>query len=256
MKRAQTTLQQLSDREWQDLGPKLWDVIPKGTYAWTISPNVEAKLRALVPSEKPGRADLSPLERNQALRDQLAPRLSSADVPTLYQLSAWIIRDWGGITGRPRGDKPDPLLDWAEELAGFAPATVDRFLTQRGVHRISSWSKLLAFADSERYAIYDTRVAVTLNIALRAIGEQHQFYLPAGRNDIVARAAAALGAVDRPLGYFDYLSLLRALEAERGQTFLSAETTLFAAAPQLAERLMAEMDRHLDEACNLSCPSQ
>jgi hypothetical protein len=252
-KRAQTAQQQITDTEWRSLAPQLWDIIPHVTYDWKISSAAEAKLGTLVTYDSSRFAGMSPIERNQALRDLIAPRLASADISDLYLLSAWIIRDWGGITGRPRGDKQDPLLAWAKGLVGFAPATVEGFLVERGLERVSSWSKLLAFADSDRYAIYDTRVAVTLNIALRAVGERRQFHLPTGRNDVVARAAAALGSVKRPLGYLDYLSALRALVSERGQTFLSAETTLFAAAPHLAEKLMAKMDEYLADACSMSC---
>lgn len=246
MKRAQTALQQLSDTEWLALAPKLWDVLPQVAYDWKMSADVEAKLRTLVPCEGLSFVDQGPLERNQALRDRIAPRLASANVSELHQLSDWIVRDWGKI-------KQEPSFAWAEALLGFAPATVEQFLSERGVDRISSWSKLLAFADSDRYAIYDTRVAIALNIGLRAIGETRQFHLPDGRNVIVTRAASALGKVKRPLGYLDYLSLLRAMVSERGQTLLSAETTLFAAAPHMAEKLMARMDDYLAEACSMSC---
>lgn len=245
-KRRQPALQQLSDEEWRALAPKLWDVLPQIAYDWEISTRAEAKLRTLVPCNGVRFADLAPLDRNQALRDQIAPHLASANVSELQKLSIWIIQDWGGI-------KHEPDIAWSRALVGFEPETVQQFVMDRGVERIPSWSKLLAFADSDRYAIYDTRVAITLNIALRAIGETRQFHLTDGRNVIVARASAALGKTKRPLGYPDYLSLLRALVSERGQTFLSAETTLFSAAPELAERLMAGMDDYLAVACKMSC---
>lgn len=245
-KRTQVGLQQLSDAEWRVLGPRLWDVLPEVTYDWAISADVEAKLRTLVPVEGHLFAGQPPLECNQRLRARISPLLATANVAQLHQLSVWIICHWGGI-------KQEPPIAWSEALVGFAPAAVDRFMNELAFDRMPSWSKLLAFANSDRYAIYDTRVAITLNIALRAVGERRQFHKTDGRNVIVARAAAALGKVERPLGYLDYLSLLRALASERGQTFLSAETTLFAAAPQLAERLMARMDAHLADACEKSC---
>lgn len=245
-KRRQTGRQQLSDAEWRLLGPKLWDVLPQAIYEWNLRPKVEAKLRALVPCEGIRFGDFSPRERNQVLRAQISPRLVKANASELHQLSGWIIQDWGGI-------KQAPAVEWAEALVGFAPATVEQFVMNMGVERMPSWSKVLAFADSDRYAIYDTRVAVTLNIALRAIGEKRQFHPTDGQNVIVARAKAVLGSAERPFGYHDYLALLRALVSERGQTFLSAETTLFAAAPQLAERLMATMEAHLADACAKSC---
>lgn len=245
-KRRRPVRQQLSDAEWRLLGPKLWDVLPQAIYEWKLRPKVEAKLRALVPCEGIRFGDLSPPERNQALRAQISPRLAEANAPELHKLSAWIIQDWGGI-------KQAPAVAWAEALVGFAPATVEQFISDVGVERMPSWSKVLAFADADRYAIYDTRVAVTLNIALRAIGEKRQFHPTDGQNVIVTRAKAALGEVDQPLGYPDYLALLRALVVERGQTFLSAETTLFAVAPDMARRLMARMDDHLAEACSKAC---
>lgn len=245
-KRTQVGQQQLSDMEWRVLGPRLWDVLPDVTYDWDISEDVEKRLRALTRDEASLFANQPPLERNQLLRDRVSPLLASANADELHQLAVWIVCDWGRI-------KQKPPTDWSKKLEGFAPATVEQFVTEMKFERLASWSKILAFADSDRYAIYDTRVAVALNIALRAIGESRQFHRTEGQNVIVARAAAALGKAKRPFGYLDYLSLLRALVSERGQTFLSVETTLFAAAPQLAERLMARMDAHLAEACAKSC---
>jgi len=200
----------------------------------------------MVPFDGVPFVEKTPLERNLLLRAQIAPRLASADPAALHELSVWIICRWGGI-------KHAPPFGWSEALVGFAPEKISQFILDQGKDRIPSWSKVLAFANSDHYAIYDTRVAITLNIALRAIGETRQFFVTDGRNRMVVRAAAALGETKRPMGYLDYLALLRALVSERGQTFLAAETTFFAAAPTLAGRLMVKMDEHLPEACSASC---
>lgn len=251
-KPEQVELQPLADRVWAALAPELWDALPRVTYDWQrASQNLEEKLQSLFPPG-PISEPLDPVERNLALRKRIALKLASAGVEELYPLFVGIVRGWGRIGGGKKG-KDDPLRAWAQELEGFAPETVKRFLDKWGVERVSSWSKILAFADSERYAIYDTRVALTLNIGLRAIGDCRQFHLPVSRSKLVFRASAVLGTVDRPLGYLDYLAFLRAVVSQRAETLLSAETALFAAAPPLAAGLMSEIDSHLNQGCAISC---
>lgn len=240
--------QQVSDAQWRELAPKVWDILPEGIYEWEISATARVRLEGIVGRLEHDTSALTALERNQDIRDRLAPAISAADPARLYDLAAWIIKDWGGISGGRRSDDVDPLKLWSEALHGFGSDQITAFVQAQGNKRVSSWSKLLAFADASTYAIYDTRVAVTLNIALKALGDERRFHLPQGRNDIVARAAAVLGKARDPLGYLDYLAFLRAVVTQREQTFLSAETRLFAIAPQLAESFMDVLAGYANQA--------
>nr|WP_313391183.1 hypothetical protein [Brevundimonas diminuta] len=98
-------------------------------------------------------------------------------------------------------------------------------------------------------AIYDSRVAVALNIALYRCGETARFFMPASkiyhpkggapRPNAVARARQALGR-EHHLGYRDYLVWAKAVreQLQAGPDpadLLAIEARLFAAAPAMAE---------------------
>ena len=58
---------------------------------------------------------------------------------------------YGGI----RGNRNSTICDYVEKLKDFDVPAVEKFVLEQRNCGISSWSKLLAFADSDRYAIYD-----------------------------------------------------------------------------------------------------
>src|ERR1019366_6639163 len=97
-------------------------------------------------------------------------------------LAHWIIRDFGGIKA---GDLTTVAL-WMTELRDFNADNVKVFIgahdTREVSSRISSWSKLLAFADRETHAIYDARTTLALNCVFRSMGNPCRFYMPDGQN--------------------------------------------------------------------------
>ncbi len=250
MRRRRGTIQQIDDATWSKLAPRIWDLLPNAAYEWNVSKEAADKLDALIGRVSPSQASPSgALDENLALRKRIVPFLRNGDVGLQANLISWIVRDWGQIKGGSSRSKPDPFVGWARELQSFTPQVIDAFIIEHGVDRIASWSKVLAFADADAYAIYDTRVAVTLNLALTALGEDCRFFRPESQNRRVSQTAAFVGRHPKPLGYLDYLALLRAVGRSHGESLLSAEVQLFSLAPGLADRFVKNIDRHVERAC-------
>lgn len=86
------------------------------------------------------------------------------------QLCLWVIKDWGGILTANDDDTLNLIKD---------------FLTQEkpDFNRIASLSKVGAYLFPEKYIIYDSRVAYSLNwIILSENAGQYFFPIPEGRN--------------------------------------------------------------------------
>jgi hypothetical protein len=130
-------------------------------------------------------------------------------------------------------------------LGDFDDKNVKMFI-DNGVKRISAWSKLLAFADQENHAIYDARTSVALNCALRQLGDSRRFYMPDGQNDLIKEARLRLrrlgtesGELTQPVGYLNYIELLRAVVACRlAASVLAAEMVIYANAPNTAHQFL------------------
>ena len=155
-------------------------------------------------------------------------------------LACWIIKDWGGIkTGL------QAIPEWMETFGDFNEMNITAFIAKSGTKRISSWSKLLAFANHENHAIYDARTSVALNCALRNLGDSRQFYMPDGQNKTIKDARRRLlNDVSEPrrlVGYTDYIELLNtAIACKLSNSILAAEMVLFANAPCVAREFVAD----------------
>lgn len=158
----------------------------------------------------------------------------------------WIISDWGGI----RGNKQ-------QTLDAYYIASLEEN-PQTPLKGIASFSKVLAIKEPFRYAIYDARVAVSLN-AIQMIGkvsDGNAFpYLP-GRNNITGNwdPSAPRGfsksditsittlvssprnwrRVSQEETYHKYLSLMGELAQKLSAPVYHLEMTLFSQAEMLA----------------------
>lgn len=235
---------------WAVIAPRLWALVPKDVpYEWSgLGKTARERLAEVAPSVSLP-TSLSGLDLNIQLRNQLSPALHNASVPELARIADWIIKSWGGIPGGAK----DACLQWSMALIGFDDARVSAFTAAQGTDRISSWSKVLAFARPDRDAIYDARTAVALNIMLSALGEDQRFHMPVGRNGDVARAAAMLQSASSSLGYEDYIALLGSIAAATGRTLLEVETTIFAVAPPLSKRFVEHLAKHGQSAARQAC---
>ncbi|HEV2081797.1 MAG TPA: hypothetical protein VGR32_05005 [Brevundimonas sp.] len=225
---------------------EIWQVIQgyDAPYAWSVGPKARAKLEDILGRPVACWQASTPADVNRSLRTLMRDVLNdpATDAVTAGRLYGWIVADWGGVR-RNRSEVETwaaPSFGWH---AGYDDAVLLAYADRVGVKRISSWSKVFAFAAPDRHAIYDSRVAVALNLALEQLGETERFFMPpsrvvrgkdgAYRPNAVARARARMKGEGR-LGYRDYLSWLESVRFADGQDFLTIEATLFAVAPEMA----------------------
>lgn len=249
MSKEEPTLEMLTRRALE-----IWDVIQahETHYDWKVGPKARVKLDAILGRPAPcwNGGDAAQVNRN--LRSLLATTLNDAeaDRAKAAQLYGWIVADWGGV----RRNRQD-VEAWAVLENGWHGDYGDEVLLayadRVGTKRISSWSKVFAFAAPDRHAIYDSRVAVALNLALEQLGEAERFFMPASRvtrgadgvdrPNSVARARARLRGGEA-MGYREYLAWLgqvRLQSRKHGEMidYLRVESVLFATAPTLATAL-------------------
>jgi hypothetical protein len=172
-------------------------------------------------------------ECNVRLRQILSPYLKSNDMAVRLAAIEWVVYDWGNVRG-----KSEKHESWPKKLEKFEPDVIKQFISANYKDRIASWSKVLGFADSSTYAIYDARVAMALNAILDKTNYENRFYMPPPSSqklgglfshikEVVGRIY--LGRQVRYLGYFDYMDLLNAMVAKGlSPNILEVEMRLFA----------------------------
>jgi hypothetical protein len=226
---------------WSETAQLIWQKI----FDWNVSASAQQMLIDILP----GRNDcltqlfennnMSAAAINQQLRLILGPILHKQ--PARKGIAGWIVESWGGIH---RGGENVPF-EWHEQFAGFDHEAILNFINAHKFTRISSWSKLLSFANCKKYAIYDSRTTTCLNIALRQVGCSQQFFMPPSRNTHVYRAQQLLRDLetDGPLlGYLDHNELLQCIASQNELSLLEVEMTVFANAPFLAWNFRADYD--------------
>ena len=111
---------------------------------------------------------------------------------------------------------------------------------------ISSYSKILSVSNPNVYAIYDARVAASLNaIQLLAVSAPIvRFPIPPTKSEAVKRLANTLRSersidIIRDEAYLAYLEVLRAVRRQLNQKYQlwELEMVLFALAPRLAREV-------------------
>lgn len=182
-------------------------------------------------------------QQNIELKWHLAKHWASAALDEKIRIATWIVSDWGGI----RRNSEMRILGYVNQADAERPATP--------FAGISSYSKILAIKDPDRYAVFDARVAASINaIQLLDVSRRRltpsdalAFAIPAGRNSAVtdfrnndgalaslARRGFALVETDSIYGA--YSRLLNDIKCRvGGLSLLQIEMVLFARAPALCE---------------------
>ena len=111
-------------------------------------------------------------EKNVALKKLISKKLEQEDL-NARAVSKWIIQKWGGITRLSKNI--EAYVDCAKEKKYLD--TLDG---------VASYSKLFAMFHYKEFAIYDARVAVSLNIVQLLSAEKNALFFPflPGRNKI------------------------------------------------------------------------
>lgn len=107
-------------------------------------------------------------EKNIDLRFQLhSSYLDSKTFEEKYSLIKWYIYNWGGVKTNN------------QETLELYTSSSPQELIDRGSQGIASWSKALSIINPIEYAIYDARVAMSIN-ALQIIHnvDSHEYYPP------------------------------------------------------------------------------
>lgn len=229
---------------------EIWGVVQAydTPYDWAVGPKAWASLNDILGETASCWANADAATTNRNLRELLTGALNDPDTDydTAGRIYGWIVADWGGVRRNRQA-----VEAWSQPANGWHGRYGDdvllAFADRVGATRVSSWSKVFAFAAPDRHAIYDSRVAVALNLALEQLGEADRFFMPpsrivrgkdgVSRPNAVARARARLRGGER-LGYREYLAWLAAVRAQSaGVDFLTIEASLFANAPRMALEL-------------------
>jgi hypothetical protein len=227
-----------------ELADQIWPHI--GTYKdddWDL-PKKRLSLENLIGADKTN--DLydmtSKAAQNIRLRSLVTDFIKSKNLAVRLAAIKFVVVNWGSI---PKG--VDNLEKWLNLFKNFEPDVIERFITDKYNHRVASWSKVLAFADSENYAIYDARVVMSLNTILDGLNHSRQFYMPSTRIktirknfNFMKKQVLMLKMTSEKklpyLGYFDYIDLLKAMVAKGlAVNILDIEMRLFSRSKHFEE---------------------
>jgi hypothetical protein len=176
--------------------------------------------------------------QNIELKLYLANCWATASVDEKIRIATWIVSNWGGI----HRNTAMTILRYVNQADAERPATP--------FAGISSYSKILSIKDPDRYAIYDARVAASLNAIQLLLSQANKlqppnlvaFAVPPGRNKAVKRFDLAFTARANGLGftrieldaiYGTYVTILLSISNAIHKSMLEVEMFLFAQADQL-----------------------
>lgn len=202
-------------------------------YNWPVGVKARAGLSTFTWHEKSGN-----LAECIALKQHLTDAWSRADTAEKAKLARWIVADWGGV----RGNLPITLQAHLDQLENDA----------RPLKGVASYSKILSVVNCTQYAIYDARVAVSLNAVQLTSGVAMPVffqYVPSQNKAIQAFAKTfpiqeLVGnrkwhQVERDATYNTYLALLHQLKSHFPDTEIyHLEMTLFSLAPDFCRQLV------------------
>ena len=190
---------------------------------------------------------------NVALKKDLSRRWAQ-EPKNRERIAKWIISDWGGI----RGNKKTTIHNYYLEALKNTPQTP--------IKGIASFSKILAIKAPDQYAIYDARVAVSLNAIQIIAGKKNGLAFPylSGRNNITgnwtakpkrgfsANAEASIDTltskpnewtrVKNDAAYVTYLGGLHQISTELNVPVYFLEMALFAQAEKLACKVFPALE--------------
>ncbi len=145
-------------------------------YTWPLpKKNV---LKGFTPNEND-----SLYKQNISLKFFLANEWKNNNYNSKIIIASWVVKDWGGI----RSNSEKTLNDYVDRM--------ENNHNHSPLKGIASYSKILAAAFPEVYAIYDARVAASLNAIqiLNPCDGRIAFHYLDGRNNIVGHKNKKIG---------------------------------------------------------------
>jgi len=174
--------------------------------------------------------------KNLTLKNELNFKWKNTTSQTeKFELIKYYIATWGGI--HTNGKK-----SMTEYTTLSAPE-----LIEKGMKGIASWSKAIVIHNPNEYAIFDARVAISLNCIQQLYNLDSKVLFPvlSSRNKVVARGNRLIKniaknenwlKVNEETFYSEYLNILNQV-SEKFETDISTiEMLLFAKAEELVEK--------------------
>jgi len=207
-----------------------------------LRPRLDALYRWPIPSLDIGipfeQGDENLMLANMRLKRTLNAAWRDGHESRRYEIADWYVRRWGGV----RKNKP-------ETLSGYVTAS-ETDLLERGTAGIATWTKVLVVRDPERYAIFDARVATSLNALQLIHGHSDPILFPNLQNQnrtigdfqkwLQGRVKDRSRYIPKQAVYPAYLSILKDVAAGAGLPSLDeVEMVLFADAVNLANKAMS-----------------
>ena len=154
----------------------------------------------------------------------------------------YYISDWGGI----RTNSNDSMIEYMT----LSPEK----LIDKGKKGIASWSKALVVHNPDKYAIFDARVAISLNCIQSIYNTDKKMLFPilSSRNKIIANANKLIKnqaniekwvKTNESDFYIGYLNLLNDLANTLESDISTVEMLLFAKAEELAIENFSELNQ-------------
>ena len=172
-------------------------------------------------------------EKNISLKKELHKHWIKNKEPIKKgDLIEYYIKDWGGI----RGNKPDTMYEYRMKSS--------QELIAKGKKGIASWSKALVVHNPLKYAIYDARVAVSIN-SLQIINELKEktlFPVLSSQNRKIRAANKKLKIISKKGSwqnyaenefYKNYLKILSCVSGELKTNISKVEMLLFSKVEEL-----------------------
>jgi len=210
---------------------KYWSRVNLGAeFSWKI-PEKARKQLAEITNTPANLFDGTPTEVNLRLRQFIGPRLHDDEIKD--RLCNWIIWSWGGIKRNNKENFARLIADFGD----FSVPSVWKVAKKYDRERISSWSKLAAFAHPEVFAVYDAKTAAALN-CIESLSGKKRYFIPGTQIGYVDQISDLL-VRDREmpwLNYEDYLEELKAAAVHAKCSLLNVEETLFANSPGICKQ--------------------
>jgi hypothetical protein len=178
------------------------------------------------------RFDVSSAEWNIQLKSALHNAFRDANETNRRLIAEWVVKEWGGV----KKNKPGTLATYVAMTRAKCPKT-----PWKGV---ASYSKIMAVFDPKQYAIFDARVASSLN-AIQMLDDKKlkvRFPIPSGQNIAIKRfakmvsQAGSVHEIGKEQAYREYLVLITAVSGVLKCDLYKIEMLLFGLATRLARR--------------------
>jgi hypothetical protein len=170
--------------------------------------------------------------QNENLKKQLSKQYQTGSDDQKIELTRYYIAVWGGVRRNS-----------ADKISAYA-LNQPHELIANGIVGIASWSKALSIRDPDSYAIYDARVAVSLNALqiIHNVAAPVLFPLLTGQNKIINEGAKLLAGhagngtwrkISPESFYDEYNALLAKVALSLNVKHYAVEMALFTKAPAL-----------------------